>query len=109
MIALHIQKIEENPASWSGLHRFGLGLYFFVFGIVIMGLPVASYLIFGTTALLLVSLMNILLIYLLSRVWKGRKEAHTLSQHLATFGFGVYVFAMGNCIAYHRKQPDQGF
>ena len=97
LMAWELSKIEKITAL-PQLVRIGLWLYSGLFLLVIIGLPIGGYYVFGNIALGYLIPMAVGLLAILIQLWRSEKTINSIYQHLAVFG-GSFMLGLWLCVA----------
>ncbi|MFK7797846.1 MAG: ArnT family glycosyltransferase, partial [Aureispira sp.] len=97
LMALQLSKIEET-VDLPQLVRVGLWVYSGLFLVVIVGLPIGGYYVFGSTALGYLIPMVAVLLGILIQLWRSEKSLNNIYQYLAVFG-GSFMLGLWLCVA----------
>jgi 4-amino-4-deoxy-L-arabinose transferase-like glycosyltransferase len=97
LMALQLSKIEEK-GDLPQLVRLGLWVYSGLFLVVIIGLPIGGYYVFGSIALGYLLPMTVVLLGILIQLWRSNKTLNSIYQHLAVFG-GSFMLGLWLCVA----------
>jgi 4-amino-4-deoxy-L-arabinose transferase-like glycosyltransferase len=99
LMAMQIDQLEkEEEKEISKTLQFGLGLYAFIFSIVIIALPIVGVYLLGNWTLVYLVPMSVVLLVLLIKLLKARKNTEQLFQHTALFG-GTFMFLLWTCVS----------
>jgi 4-amino-4-deoxy-L-arabinose transferase-like glycosyltransferase len=97
LMAIQIAKLETQEEDSKAL-KFGVGLYTFIFSIIIIALPIVGVYLLGNWTLIYLLPMSVVLLILLIKLLNTRKDTAKLFQHTAIFG-GVFMFLLWTCIS----------
>ncbi|CAA6800061.1 MAG: Glycosyltransferase family 39 protein (Fragment) [uncultured Aureispira sp.] len=97
LMALQIAELETQEED-SKMLNFGLALYAFIFSIVSIALPILGVYLLGDWTLVYLLPMSLVLLVLLIKVLKTRKNTEQLFQYTAIFG-GLFMFLLWTCVS----------
>lgn len=97
-LALQLEKLEKQDSKWQLAHKIGWGLYSLIFITIIIGLPIASTVVFGEKTLWYTLPMSVLLALLLYNVWASRNHIQALFQNMVLLGIG-FMLLLWLCVA----------
>lgn len=97
-MAMEIEKIQNNSSILNTWFKIGFGLFFFIFSILIIGLPIAGNILLGNWTLYYLLPMSIILLGILVRIFQQKNNPEKLVQNLTIHG-AIFMFLIWFCIS----------